>query len=298
MDHVISLSLSDRAFQLVYAQTDDSSCHIVKAEEHLYKDDYRPDMLFNEANIRQIADAISALKQESGITENGIIVALPFNQAYTKNVIYPSDETKEEIRQHIAWEFSHSLPEEIDKYRVSVLKQIERDKAISEATVVAISKSMLKTLKEMADNTQSQLQGILINCFSLENYLLREKELKPGDNFIVIKLGEYYLEHHIFFSGNYYSSYVDSIAPTADKSRLQNISDLTRERYKQISQLTAQLPFVNTPTINIIVFGSALTNKDFDTIVSGISSPVSKARLNELPGRDAFKYLEAYGSIL
>jgi Tfp pilus assembly PilM family ATPase len=295
MNNTFSLSFSDDSFQLLHLTNENSENTLVSSNHYPYPQSISVDEVFNPDNLLSVIDALNSLKVKNNLEEVDLAISVPFNFAKIKKVAYPNKSDKKLKRTQIEWELESVISENIKEFKVSVLKE-NNNKEYSEALIVAIHKSLIKKLQFVAEESNTGISGIFLNCFSLENYLDQNTAFSPDQNYLFLKIGEKYIEQHFFLGKQYLNSYVDPLTEQNNRSREEIILELTSERYKQIANLAGQME--NENIFNLIVYGNSVSNKAVETLKKGLSLSVEYAEISNYSDQDGYKYIEAWGSIL
>jgi len=294
MNNTFCLSFSDTAFQLLHIESDDNE-KIIKSNHHInYSSPKSPDQIFNSECIAFVSSSINELKEEKGLENFSLSVTLPFNFADIKKVAFPNHSNKEQKRAQIEWELKTTLPGNLKEYKISVLNEFD-ESSFSSAVVVAIKKELLLKLKKVADETKGQIENVFLNCFALENYILHDNRYADDKNFAFLKVNRNTLEYHFFNAKKYFLSQIDSM-DLSSRNKQEVVLELTHERYKNISNLFGQAQ--NEKTFELYLYGCSMNEEIFSSLKNGLSIPVERARINNFPGQDDYKYVEAWGSIL
>lgn len=294
MNNTLSISFSDTNFQLLFASSRDSAFKIQSAQSYYYPSIKSLDQLLSSENIDFILSVIKQFKEDSGITDMSISFTLPFNYAEVKNILLPSKCSTELKKQQIQWEISSTIANDLNLYKISLMKEIEKENHI-QTIVVAIKKEILKKLQSIAQNIQADISNVILNCFALEKVLLSQKGFSFDKNYVLLKIENNYLEYHFFNGNKYLLSQID-LLDNLTRTKEELIVEITNERNKNISNFIDK-ESGNYP-LELIIYGSSATEEVFEALRKGISTKVSYATIENFPSSDDFKYIESWGSFL
>ncbi|KAA3609851.1 MAG: hypothetical protein D8M58_08595 [Calditrichaeota bacterium] len=296
MNNTFSVSFSDNSFQLIHSASDGKEQALVSCSQHPYPNPVSVDQIFNPDNLLALIDAVNNLKTSNNLEDIELAFSLPFNYAKIKKVAYPKDSDKKLKRTQIEWELASVTSDNIKDFKISVLNENKKHSEYNEALIVAINKSLIKKLQYVAEESGAGISGVFLNCFSLENYLDYNKAFGQDQNYIFLKMGEKYIEHHYFLGKDYFSSCVDLVMEANNRSKEELVLELSNERYKQAVNIAGQME--NSNKFNLIVFGNSVSESIVDTLKNGLSLSVEYAGIGNYSESDGYKYIEAWGSIL
>lgn len=296
MNNLFSLSFSDNSFQLVYLINNGSEHKLISCNHYFYSQSVSIDQIFNQDNLNTVIEAINSLKDKNNLNNVDLSFSLPFNFAKIKKIAYPTESDKKLKREQIEWELEAVISGSIKEFKISVLSESKNNNDYSEALIVAINRSLIKKLQYIAEKSNTGIFGVFLNCFSLENYLEHNDDLRSDQNHVFLKMGEKYIEHHFFLGKQYLRSYVDVLIEVKNRSREEVILELSNKRYKQVANLAGQME--NNNTFNLVVYGNSVSEGVVEALKKGLSLSVEYAEINNYSGTDGFNYIEAWGSIL
>ena len=294
MNNTFCLSFSDIGFQLLHVISDDGAIKINSNHQFEYSSPKSPDQIFSPDNITFISDSLKRYKTENNIEKFVLSLAIPFNFADVKKVAFPLNSDKMQKKQQIEWELRTTLPGELKEYKISVLNEHD-ESYFSSAVVVAIRKDLLIRLKQIADDNEGEIENVFLNCFALENYILHNKNYTEDKNYTFVKINKNFLEYHFFSGKQYFLSQIDSL-DLSSRNKQEVVLELTHERYKNISNLFGQT--LNEKPFELYLYGSSLDEEIFKVLKKGLSIPAEYAQIVDFPTNEAYKYIEAWGSIL
>lgn len=294
MNNTFCLSFSDIGFQLLHLNKQDDGNRLHSAHHFDYSNIKSIDQIISDENILFISKSIHEYINENHISLSSISFVLPFNFAEIKRIILPQNSDKNLKRNQIQWELETTLSGNLKEYKVFILDEMEKD-SYNYAIVVAIKKSIINQLQIIAEQNKVDISDVLLNCFSIENYLVSHKKFKAKKNYVFLKVNENYLEHHFFSGDKYLLSQIDLI-DLSSRARDEVIVEIVNERYKNISNFIDKERIDNP--LELFVYGTSLTEETFGALNKGLSSQVNYALVEDLTSTESFKFVEAWGAVL
>ncbi len=294
MNNTFCLSFSDIGFQLLHLNKQDDGNRLHSAHHFNYATIKSIDQIISDENISFVSKSINNFINENNIALSSLAFVLPFNFAEIKRIILPQNSDKNLKRNQIQWELETTLSGDLKEYKVFILDELEKD-SYTYAIVVAIKKSVINHLQSIAEQNKVDISDVLLNCFSIENYLVNHKKFKPKKNYVFLKVNENYLEHHFFSGDKYLLSQIDLI-DSASRPRNEVIVEIVNERYKNISNFIDKERIDNP--LDLFVYGTSLNEETFGALNKGLSSKVNYALVENLSSTESFKFVEAWGAIL
>lgn len=294
MNNIFCLSFSDIGVQLLNVISDDNENTINSHHQFIYPSPKSSDQIFTRDNIPFIAESVLKFKTDNAVENFSLSFALPFNFADIKKVAFPLESNKTLKKEQIEWELNTTLPGELKDYKISVLNETN-DVSYSSAVVVAIKKSLLNMLQQIAEECQSEIKSVFLSCFAIENYIMHDMHYRADKNFTFVKVSKNILEYHFYSGKQHYISQIDFL-DLSSRNREEIIVELTHERYKKISNLFDQT--MNKNPFELYLYGSFVDEKIIKALNKGLSIPVELAHIENFPDKNAYKYIEAWGSVL
>lgn len=295
MSKTLSLSITDDGFEYLLFE-DSSGSEFIMSNQLKYQQPPAPDLLFSDGQFEYI---MSKLNGAMGSDYDNIVIVIPFNRATVKKIILPAESPKDQKRNLIKSELETILPKPISNYKISILS-IRNFSDISDvATVVALEKQLIKSFADFTSHLGKPLNGIFLDCFSLEKIL--EKWNVHNQNSLISKITANYIEQHIYTGMDYYLSYLDYI-PTDDRARTEIIAELINERYKQSINILKQTGDSSFDEMQVYIYGSEMTSEWKADIQKYLSAELKLPEVDELTkivsDNKTYNFIEAYGALL
>lgn len=294
MTNTFCLSFSDIGFQLLHLIQQDDRNTLHSAEQFSYTSTVPIDQIISDENILFISKILGKYIAEKGILSSSLSIVLPFNFAEIKRIILPQNSDKNLKRNQIQWELETTLSGDLRDYKVSILAETEKE-FYNYAVVVAIKKSIINRLQSIAEQNKADISNVLLNCFSIENYLVNHNTFNVKKNYVFLKVNKNYIEHHFFSGDKYLLSQIDLI-DSSSRSRNEVVVEIVNDRHKNISNFIDKEQ--NDNPLEFFAYGSSLTDETYDALKKGLSSKVNYALIESINSTDSFKYIEAWGSVL
>jgi hypothetical protein len=297
MNNTFSISFSDNAVQLIHVTTDNDGTKLCSCDNYQFPQQDPLDKVFCPENLVFFSKIIAEKRTGTNPEDLSILFCIPFNFACVKTVAFPVGSDKIQKKNQIEWEFNTVLQGNINEYKISVVNESVENEGFSKATAVALSRSLLKNLQNIAEENEIAIAGIFLNCFSIENYL-DKSDNESDKNHIFLKIGNHHIEHHFYNKKRYLTSFIDAIILNNNQTREQYIVELAQDRIKQVSNLVT--PGIEDSQFNMVVYGASLKDEITNVLKDNLSIPVENAQIPEFMDnvQDSYKYIEAWGSIL
>jgi len=295
MNNTFSISFSDSAFQLIHVVTDNGNAKVLSSNNYSFTKQGSLDQVFSQDNISFVSKVLAEKREILDEVSPSIVFCLPFNFATIKTIPFPADSDKAKKKSLIEWELNMALSEDIKEYKISIINEFQSNDEFSEVTVVAIKRSLLKDIQSLADENETSIDGIFLNCFSIENFL-EKTNFAAGRNHIFVKVNDKNVEHHFFNQKRHLTSFVDAIILNKNYTREQYIVELAQDRIKQVSNLVT--PRIDDSLFNLILYGPAINNELLKMFKDKMSMPVVSVPIPGLDEQESHTYIEAWGSIL
>lgn len=293
MNNTFCLSFSDSDFQLLHLTKKDDRNWLHSAHHFKYASIKSIDQIISEENITFISETIKTYIDKNDISSISLSFILPFNYAEIKRIILPQNSDKNLKRSQIQWELETTLSGDLKEYKVSIMAEMEKEH-YNYAIVVAIKKTIIKRLQIIAEQNNADISNVLLNCFSVENYLVNHTLFKNTKNYVFLKINRNYLEHHFFSGEKYLVSQIDLI-DSSSRLRDEIIVEIVNERQKNLFNFIDKTLLDNP--LELFVYGSCLTEETYEALKKGLSSKVNYAKIDDISSTDSYKYVEAWGSI-
>jgi hypothetical protein len=260
MKNKFGISLTSAGINISAFSEAEDGASVISSDIIPFGFDFSYDILFSEENLIKLSASLDRYRDRSGIAQMQINFSIPLNYAHIKRIaVMPGFDAKL-LQAQVNWELEHYLPETIGNYKVIKSDQEYDFGSYKEIVVVCIMRSLLEKVKTISSQANMVLNKVLIDHFSIENYLKRFKLINSNKNQIVLRIDPFNVITYLFLKGIYYTHYFDlTDISNSSISRNDKILELVKDRINQIEIMVEQLPFINDKESELIILGEGLT---------------------------------------
>lgn len=299
MNDIFGLAFSSSALQIVHLSKDNPQLVSIKAIAYSFDFDF--DHLFEVETIKALSNMIQKEKAEKKIDQLSLYVTLPFNFALLKKIALPLDIDQHLVAEQVEWELSHYLPAELAEYKIVKTDSSFLFSGYREVLFICLPQRIIQNIQLLAKQSQSTLGKLIVENFSLENYLRVNLDLKGDSQQIISKIDALQVITHFFIKGKYYSSYLNNLFPLKNYSYEEKLLKLLKEHYQNIINTCHQLPFIDKKEFMFFAYGDALTRELLKSLQQNFSNPVQNLPCLSFPEYEASEvaqFIEALGTCI
>jgi hypothetical protein len=302
MRDIFGISFSNIGIHIVYVSQTDENSKLLFVDTLPYPFTFSYDAFFSKENLNKISTLILKQKADKRINDLELFLSLPINFAFIKRIAVPLDVDGTVLHSQIEWGLRKYLPKDLSEYKIIKTDTEYLYNNYKELVVISIDKSIISKLNEFAVNCGASLKQLVLDNFSIENYLNANNVLDKSTNQLVFRIEKYNIDTHVFINGKYYLSFLDNLnAPSENYTIEEKILELAIERYKQSENLLEQLPFVKQKKLQLFVYGSCLNKKTLKLLTNNFTTKIEELTINKYPdiiSNGSSAYIEALGVVL
>jgi len=299
MNDIFGLSFSNSALQIAHTKQNDDESKLVSIQTFTYPFEFNFEHLFDPDNLNSLANIIKQQKDEKKITDLSLNVSLPLNFAYLKKIALPLDAEQEVIRTQVEWELSHYLPGELSDFKVVKTDSSFAFSSYKEVLFICLNKKIIQNINSIAQLSSSSLSKLVVDSFSVERFLSSNNISNENESQIVFKIDSLQIITHFFIKGQYYISYLNNINPLKKYNFEDKLVKLAKEHYKNVENISEQLPLVDSSDFQVFAYGNSLTDELHKKMQQNFSCPIDKLPVSNYPdvnGSEVANCIEALGS--
>jgi hypothetical protein len=301
MKSIFGIAISDEGLFLCHLLDNNTQKDLLYTGRFEYPFEYRDDLVFDEHKFLRLSDIIVKQKEERQIEDLSIHFVLPYKFAYLKRIAIPSQDNLNLNRFQVEWDLSNYVNGELSSYKVMKADHSFEQKKFNEIVVFAIKKTLIKTLSQLASSCNAQLGSVILNNFSLENFL-QNNGLITGDQCqLVFRIGKHAVESHFYKGGHYHSSILDNVNIISEESDpTQKFLSSIKENYQYFLNLREKVPYLNNLPLRVMIYGTHLSVELFAKIKSSFNTEITKLEIKNYPEylTNSHNFIEAYGAAL
>ena len=273
MNNYLGISFSGKGLNFVH--TRENTLNAVEMIPYPFLHELKE--LFTNKFTDEAAKIIRDKKKEYDAEDLHLKVALPSQFAFLKKVAIPSKADNTTIFEQMKWELGSYLPDKIEKFKV-IKTDIEYDfETYKEALVICIGKSIITSLKDLADKAEVSLSGLVLETFCLERFMKNNGYLAETSNAAVIKIDTYELKTDIYINGKYYISIFEPLQGiTHDVPLEERIQDISKQHLGKMESHLEFIPFVKQKELNLFVHGCGLNEPIYNTLQSAFNQELTR----------------------
>jgi len=301
MKSIFGISLADEGMFLTHLLQKNDQKDLLYTGHFDYPFEYRDDLIFDETNLLKLADTIVKQKEERQIEDLSIFFVLPFKFAYLKNIALPNDSSTLIEKSQIEWDMSSYVSGDLSEYKV-----IDTDHSFTypnyrEIIILAVKKSLIKALLQLASACNADLGSIIMNNFALENFLHFTDLSNENETQIVFRIGKNSIETHCYIGGKYHSSINDNLNLLSEEADpTQKIIGQIKENHKYFNNLCEQLPESQKKPVKSMIYGTHLTPELTAKIKNNFSNEMRELKIEKYPEylTNSQNFIESFGAVL
>jgi len=286
MNDVYGIAFSTSGLHLSHLSIEKEPRRVISTDLIPYGFEFSFDRLLGEENLSLLSAELNSYQAQNKITQFILNISLPVNFSHIKRIAISPGADPKLIQAQVNWELNHYLPGAIEEYKILKSEQEYEFNSYREIGVICILHSLLNRLKDFAIQSNAVLNKILIDNYSVENYLKYFDLFSTLKNQIVIRIDSFFINTQLFIAGNYYTHYFDLLSGSnSTLSRNERVLELVKDRINLIGSTLEQLPFVMNKEIEIFVYGDghssavkSLLAKNLTPHISALADPERDSR--------------------
>lgn len=301
MKSIFGVSLSDEGLFITYLLDNNNHKDLLYTGKLDYPFEYRDDIIFDEVNFLKLSDSIIKQREERQIEDLSLFFVLPSKYAYLKRVAFPKNSELSLDRFQIEWDINTYISGDIAEYKIIQTDHIFEFKNYDEKIIIAIKKTLIKTIAQLANACNAELGAIVLNNYAIENFINANRLVDQDHNQLVFRVGKNSLESHFFLDGHYHSTLIDNLNLILEESDpMQKIIRSVKENYNYFLNLVEKMPPPQNRPIRTMVYGTNLTEDMFAKLKGSFSDELIKLEIEYYPEylSDSHHFIEAYGAAL
>lgn len=301
MKSIFGISLADEGLYLSHLLENNDQKELLFTGRFDYPFEYRDDLVFDELKFLKLSDIIQKQKEERQIEDLSIYIVLPHKFAYLKRIALPRKRDLNMERIQIEWDMGSYITGDLSQYKVIKTDHVFLYDQYEESVVLAIKKSLIKVLMQLADSCNAELGAVVLNNFALEKFLQFQKMSGENSNQLIFRIGKNSIESHFYAGGNYHSSVIDNINLISEEvDPTQKIIGAVKENYKYFTNLGEQLPYLKENPLKMMIYGTNLSAEMYAKVKSNFTAEIPKLEIINYPQylSNSHSFIEAFGAAL
>ncbi len=301
MKSIFGISLADEGLYLSHLLENNDQKELLFTGRFDYPFEYRDDLVFDELKFLKLSDIIQKQKEERQIEDLSIYIVLPYKFAYLKRIALPRKRDLNMERIQIEWDMGSYITGDLSQYKVIKTDHVFPYEQYEESVVLAIKKSLIKVLMQLADSCNAELGAVVLNNFALEKFLQFQKMSGEDSNQLIFRIGKNSIESHFYAGGNYHSSVIDNINLISEEvDPTQKIIGAVKENYKYFTNLGEQLPYLKENPLKMMIYGTNLSAEMYAKVKGNFTAEIPKLEISNYPQylSNSHSFIEAFGAAL
>ncbi len=235
MQH-IGISFTQNSFQIVLP-AEGSPREVLHSKQIAFSEPQQNFHIFTKTAFDDIREALARFLAEHNISAAGLNISIPFNQAYTCWVFLPAGADKNVKKKQVQWTLKQQLPQEINRYKISLLKELPHTETSKKVLVVALEKELIRKFMDAVKELNVELNSLLIDSLALESFI--QSEDKNRDILQLVKVAFPLIENHFFENGQYMLTYLDNLA-LDERPLKESVAEIVNGKNKEYQQWREQ----------------------------------------------------------
>jgi hypothetical protein len=272
---------------------------------------YNESNLFSDENVSTLASLLKS-KILAGQTDfKKLSISIESNLATLKRIALPDNLDKDDEKDQVAWDLSHSLIEPLDQYIYYKTTNSFKNDTFTDYLTIAIRKNIINAIKKLSGLVELELVDISINQLNTEIVLQNSMKDQTEGLIAIFKIAQSRMESTFLWNGNYYTSHYDRFVSEATNGSSDNDwSTKIKSKIKQMENLFEQMFQKQIKIEQIYLYGDLIDEKFIKSLQNNISVAVfrldplqnvekSEKLINALPNQEeSTKYVESIGVVL
>ncbi len=291
MQH-IGISFTQNSFQIVLP-AEGSPREVLHSKQMAFSEPAQDFRLFTESALNDIREGLARFLAEFNVSSAYLNVSIPYNQAYTCWVFLPAGADKNVKRKQVQWTLKQQLPEELSRYKISLLKEQPHTDTSVKVLVVALEKELIRQFMTAVEELNVELNALLIDSLALESFIQTEEN--TGSVLQLVKVAFPVIENHFFENGQYMLTFLDNLA-LDDRPLKESVAEIVNGKNKEYQQWREQ---ESSQQVKTIFYGDKSLTGCLPDIAKKINAPLEQPAVS---GKDTSTVhslaIEALGCII